>query len=303
MLGGKRICVFAANDAGEYAFKHMLENSWVDLVITIDEKKAEKLGISNYLDVRRFVESERIYYAKKYNLRSEIDLDFFKRSRFDIGFVIGWNRLIPKEIIETFSIGIFGFHGTPFGLPKGRGRSPTIWTLVLGYDRFFLHMFKLTEGIDDGPIFDTQKIEVLEADDIRTLHMKTSYWSWKMIERTLPKILNGYEGTPQTGTPIYFRKRTEKDGQIRWYLPTKMIYNLVRAITKPYPGAYTFYKNQKIRIWKAIPFDKNICCSARPGTVCINYDHNSFVVKSKDGTLLVTEYEPEIDIAEGDMFD
>ena len=293
------ICVFIANDAGRFAFEKMIDNDLIDIVVTITEDKAKKLGVTNFLDVRMYKGNYDTYYARKYNLKSEEDIEFFNKLKCDVGFVLGWNRLIPKEILDTFKIGVFGFHGTPFGLPKGRGRSPTIWTLVLGYDRFYLHLFRLTEGVDDGPIIDTQFIPVYETDDIALLHKKTSYWSWKMIERSLDKILKGYEGKPQIGTPVYFRKRTEKDGKIRWNLPSKMIYNLVRAITKPYPGAWTTYKGKKIRVWKVVPFG-DVQCRGKPGTVCEIIDGKP-LIKTGDGGVLILEYEPSVDLSWKDV--
>jgi len=298
-----KTCVFIANDAGKYAFEKMLNKGWIDAIITIDKTKAEKLKVTNYFDIHNYnLSSIKVYKAKKYNLKSEEDIYNIKLLDCDIGFVLGWNRLIPKDILETFSIGVYGFHGTPFGLPVGRGRSPTIWTIALGYDKFYLHLFRVAEGVDDGNIIDTQLIKIYSTDDIKLFHMKTSYWAWRMIERSYNKIINGFKGIPQKGTPVYFRKRTEKDGKIRWNLSAEMIYNLVRAVTKPYPGAWTIYKGEKIRIWKVRIFDDENC-SEVPGTICEVFDRTIPLVSTGKGSIVIEEYEPYVKLEEGKRFE
>lgn len=294
-----KICAFVANDAGKYAFQKLIKEELVDCVVTITAKKAEKLGVSNYLDVSKIYNGE-IYYAKKYNLKSAEDVNFFEQKRFDVGFILGWNRLIPKEIIDTFKYGIYGFHGTPFKLPKGRGRSPTIWAIALGYKEFYLHMFKINEGIDEGEIYGTKKIEIYETDTIKFFHLKTSYAAYELIMENLENITSGKPGIPQEGTPVYFRRRDEKDGKINWNFPTKRIYDLIRAITKPYPGAWTTLNGEKIRIWEAVPFSKYFFENKKPGTICAVFDEG-FVVKTGDGSILITHWSPKIVIKEGDL--
>ncbi len=296
----RKICIFIANDAGRYAFEKLVGKKIIDCAVIITQQKAEKLGVSNYYDISE-VFNGYIHYAKKYSLKTKQDLEWFKENRFDLGFVLGWNRLIPDEVIKTFKIGIFGFHGTPFDLPIGRGRSPSIWSMVLGYKEFNLHMFKVDEGVDSGDIIDVDKLEINETDDIKIFHYKTSVAVYEMIVRNLDRLIDGYIGKPQKGIPVYFRKRTEKDGRINWKLPTRMIYNLIRAITKPYPGAWTVYKGEKIRIWKAYPFSKKLFKNRKVGEVCAVFE-DSFVVKTGDGTLIVREWEPKVDFKEYEWF-
>ena len=107
-----------------------------DLLITIDLDKAIKLKVTDYNDHLLDLDFAGIYNVKKYSLKSETDENFFKSYNGNLGIVIGWNRLIPLSIIKSFKYGILGFHGTPYGLPKGRGRSPVIWSIVLGEKKY-----------------------------------------------------------------------------------------------------------------------------------------------------------------------
>ncbi len=292
MLRGREVVAFVANDAAEYAFKELLGDGVIDYVITITPEMSQRAKVSNYLDVSKY-NPANVYYAKKYSLKSSEDLEFFSSNIFDIGLILGWNRLIPSKIINTFTHGIIGFHGTPFGLPKGRGRSPAIWSIVLGYDTYFYHAFKVQPGIDDGPIYVTKAIRIESYDNIRTFYLKLSYVLKDMALEAMEKLISGYQGLPQVGTPIYFRKRDEKDGYIRWELGAWRVYNLVRAITHPYPGAWTWYKGEKIRIWWGVPFKE---AKGAPGEVIAVFDEG-FLVGCGEDSFLVVEYtgkKPEV---------
>ena len=86
-------------------------------------------------------------------------------------------------------------------------------------------------------------------------------------------------------------KEHPADGLIDWEKSISDIYNLVRAVTKPYPGAFTYNGFDKIFIWKAQPFDKNILYTNKSlGEVVEVFDDNTFIVNCCDGTILVTEH-------------
>jgi len=127
--------------------------------------------------------------------------------------------------------------------------------------------------------------------NIRSFHQKLSYAAWKMIEKNLEKIISGgVTFGRQLGKPIYFRKRTEKDGVINWHRSTESIYNLVRAIARPYPGAITNSKTGLIKVWDSVPFDDMPYASpAVCGTVLFSSDEG-FAVRTGTGALLVTDF-------------
>jgi len=296
MIKGKSVVAFTSNDASEYAFRSLVREGVIDVVVTIDEKKAERAGVSNYLDVRKYIDSSRIYYARRYSLKHEEDIRFFREGGFDIGLILGWNRLIPPAVIDLFSLGIIGFHGTPLGLPRGRGRSPTIWSIALGYDVFYFHAFRLTPGVDDGPIYVTRKVNIEVWDTVHTLHSKLAYILRDMAVEAMDMLIEGKKGTPQEGTPIYFRKRSEKDGHIKWFMGGVAVYNLVRAITRPYPGAWTWHGKEKIRVWWGVPVKE---VEGKPGEV-LAVMKNSFLVGCGKDSFLVVDWDGPTPV-EGDI--
>jgi methionyl-tRNA formyltransferase len=212
---------------------------------------------------------------------------------------MGWQRLLPDWYLNSLSIGAFGMHGASRPLPYGRGRSPMNWSLIQDRKVFYTHLFRYKAGVDDGAILGVQKFNISMLDNCHTLHLKNCASMIKLCVEKLPALLDGTAMlTPQSQEkPSYYPKRSEEDGIIFWDDTTLNIYNLIRAITKPFPGAFTFLENalsQKMIIWAAIPFDKEVVYQYETydsgSIIQVFYDH-SFVIKTSDGCLLITDYE------------
>ena len=208
---------------------------------------------------------------------------------------MGWQRLIPQWLLNKLSVGAFGMHGSSKPLPHGRGRSPMNWSLIQNKEIFYTNLFKYDSGVDDGLIVGTQKFDITQWDTCNTLHIKNTIAMNRLCAKFLPKILNGtikYYRQGRKGVS-YYPKRNAEDGLIFWKDSTKDIYNLVRAVTKPFPGAFTFFgKNKKLYIWKAIPFDSKLRWSNfSEGKILDVFYDGTFLVKTGDSSLLILEYD------------
>jgi methionyl-tRNA formyltransferase len=159
-----------------------------------------------------------------------------------------------------------------------------------------MQFFLIKPGIDDGDIFHFEDFDINEWDNCRTLYYKNSIVTKRALLEFLPKLLNGEVNFyQQKGEPTYYPKRTEEDGRIDWKKTVFEIYNFIRAITEPYPGAFCFCKGQKIKIWKATPFDTRIVYSnALEGEVVEKFKNGDFVVNLNSGLLLVDSYEGNV---------
>ena len=294
----KKVCMVGCVEAGYKIIETLLENKIkFDYFVSVHPKDKDKYAISGYKDFTDLAQKYNIplYYVEKYNMKNEKDINFFKKHKFDLIILGGWQRLIPKEILDTLSIGLIGVHGSSNFLPRGRGRSPLNWSLIENKKRFITHLFIATPNADDGDIIDYEHFDINEFDTIKTLYYKISIVTTRMLLRNIPKLLKGeINRKPQTGNPTYYPKRTPEDGLIKWKeYDVDYIYNLIRAVTKPYPGAFTFYKGKKIFIWKAQIFDRVIKYEyAEYGQIVEVFD-NDFIVNCLDGLLLVTGYEFE----------
>lgn len=270
----------------------------IDYVVTISPKKAEQAQVSGYVDYTIFAKNHKIpvYVAENYSLKSKNDLQFFSTNKFDLLITGGWQRLIPYDVLSNLRIGGVGLHGSSEFLPKGRGRSPINWSLIQGKKRFLLHYFLMKEGVDNGDIFYIDTFDINDWDTCDTLYKKLILSQEQTLIEWIPKLLmNNFETFKQLGEPSYYPKRNPKDGIIDWSKTVFEIYDFVRALTKPYPGAFSFIGERKIMIWKAQPFDTRLSYfGKKEGEIVKVFDDMSFVVNCNSGLLLVTDYDGNI---------
>jgi methionyl-tRNA formyltransferase len=267
--------------------------------LTIDPETAAKAQVAGYYDLRPFLNAESIPFtvANKYSLKSGEDRQRILSLNMHLLLVIGWQRLIPEWWLEALPCGAFGMHGSSKPLPHGRGRSPMNWSLVTGRTVFYTHLFQYLPGVDDGPIAGVQTFDINLFDDCHTLHLKNTISMVQLCARLLPSILDG--AAKLTSQPkvaaSYWPKRSAEDGLIFWDDSTSQIYNLVRAVTHPFPGAFTYLDDSReaqVLIWRAIPFDTRLeWPGSVPGQVLEVFYDGSFVVRTGDSTMLVLESE------------
>lgn len=284
-------------EAGFFCAQRLVEAGIVpSAIVSIDSEMAEKNEVSGYKSLFELeAECER-YHPKSYTLKNNDDITFFKTHKFDILVILGWQRLIPREIIESLAICGLTIHGSAEGLPRGRGRSPINWAIIEGFDRFYLSLLTLSPDADGGKIIDTLKFDILPTDTIKTLYYKNAIVSSNLLIKHIPILLSGekYGILQDESNASYYPKRTPGDGKINWNLKAEAIERLVRATTRPYPGAFTYNKMQKLIIWGAQVFDRNIVSDNPPGTVAEVFPDCAFIVKTFDYYLLVYDYEGEV---------
>lgn len=301
-----RVVVFGVKDTSENIVEFIQGSICpVDLVITISSEVTKKNQVSGYKGLSVLTERYGIpvHEADSYFLTDEKTQVLLQDNEFDIGISMGWQRLIPVSVLDKFRYGIYGFHGNCGYLPFGRGRSPLNWSIILGDTRFNLNLFRYDEKADSPNIFATEMFSITEHDDIRTAQYKNMICSKNLIR----KLLAAYEqGNIQVRTnskdfDSWYSKRTASDGKIDFHERTRNIYNLIRGVTAPFPGAFAICNDQKVTIWQAHPFDEMIDFSSyAPGEVIDIFDEKP-IVRTVDGSLLIDRYECERKLQTGDI--
>lgn len=303
-----RVVVFGVKDTSENIVSFIQEQICpVDLVITISPEVTKKNQVSGYKGLSVLTQKYGIpvHEADSYFLTDEKTQKFMRENEFDIGISMGWQRLIPPSVLDAFRCGIYGFHGNCGYLPFGRGRSPLNWSIILGDTRFNLNMFRYDEKADSPNIFATEMFSITPHDDIRTAQYKNMICSKNLIRR----LLKAYEEdaivirTESKDYDSWYQKRTAADGKIDFRGRTRDIYNLIRGVAAPFPGAYAMIGEEKVIVWEAHPFDEMIDFSAyAPGEVIDVFDGKP-VVRTVDGSLLIDRYESGREIAVGDLLE
>ena len=237
-----------------------------------------------------------VYKSNAYNLRKKEDINHINNLNIDIAFVIGWQRLIPDEILNTMSIGCFGMHGSSMNLPLGRGRSPMNWSIIENRKHFYTNLFKYDSGVDSGEVLDTFKFNITQRDTAETMHFKNVLAMKYLLEKNLNELLNGNIklNNQKNVTPTYYPKRKPSDSLIDWGMDVYQIERFIRSVTKPFNGAFS-YLDKKVTIYDSQVFDNSEYGyhQREVGEVVVVFPGGKFLIKCNGGLLLINEWETE----------
>ena len=220
-----------------------------DLFITLKDDISKKKSGRIYLD--EVAKKNNTPLLKINHINDNEVLKNLKKYDIDWLFIIGWSQIASERVINTCNTGTIGAH--PTLLPEGRGRAAIPWTIIKGLNKTGLTFFKMDKGVDTGNILDQIDIPVLENETASTLYEKVNIAHIDLMRQIWPHILNNSleEKKQDESKATYWEGRKPKDGEIN---PSNMtvqeIDRLVRATTKPYPGAFLIQNDKKIIIWK-----------------------------------------------------
>lgn len=246
----------------------------------------DELGkdVSDFVTFDDIIPAEKIIKVDKINNYE----DEINNLNPDIIFVVGWSQLVSNKIIKSARIGVIGFH--PAKLPKDRGRSVLAWQISEGYTQSAVSMIWIDTGIDSGNIIGQKDYLINYNDNIRDILNKVYDFCLELMETYYPLIIDGNRiSIKQDNTKAtYRRKRNKADGIINWNRNSSEIYNLIRAITEPYPGAISYYKNKEVLILNGYEYEINtIYKNELPGTILEFKLNEGMVVKTKEEGILI----------------
>lgn len=236
-------------------------------------------------------------------------INYIKNLNPDLIVVCGYKYIIPGKIFNIPKFRTINIH--PSYLPSYRGQHVVNWAIVNGETETGVTIHFIDKGIDTGDIIFQKKIPILLEDSASTLHDRIYRVACELLESVLNNISSGktLQATKQDDSKAsYFRPRNPEDGLIDWSKQGIEIYNLIRALVKPWPGAYSYIKAKKVIFWNAI-FETG-SYGFSPGTIIDNLD-SKLVISVKGGKLSVDDYaaldentgETNIELQIGDKFE
>lgn len=221
---------------------------------------------------------------------------FWNSMSLDLMLVVSWRYMIPPEVYRRPRLGTFVFHDSL--LPEYRGFSPTVWAIINGENHTGATLFEIAEGVDEGDIVDQQVVPIGPDDIISAVMERVTQTYLTLLKRNLDSLINGTAPRiPQDHSrATYTCKRLPEDSHIDWSAPSTNIYNLIRAVTFPYSGAYTYLSGQKLYIWNA----KRVINGRRyianiPGRIVEIRPGEGVVVLTGNGSILLTQVQKEGD--------
>ncbi|POF43919.1 bifunctional UDP-glucuronic acid oxidase/UDP-4-amino-4-deoxy-L-arabinose formyltransferase [Pseudomonas laurylsulfativorans] len=169
----------------------------------------------------------------------------------DYIFSFYYRNLLSEALLATARKGAFNLHGSL--LPRYRGRAPANWVLVNGETETGVTLHRMVKRADAGAIVAQQKVAIERSDTALSLHGKLRTTASDLLRDTLPALLQGkISETPQDESKAtVFGRRTPADGKLVWARPAEELFNLVRAVTQPYPGAFCAVGEHKLIVWSA----------------------------------------------------
>lgn len=187
----------------------------------------------------------------------------------DIIFSFYFRDMVKSPILEIPKHGCLNLHGSL--LPAYRGRVPINWAIINGETETGVTLHYMTTKPDNGDIVGQEKIAIGPDDTAKDVHQKATKAAAVLLEKLLPLVKKGKAPRKKQdeSKASYFGGRKPADGEIDWSKSAKEIRNLVRATTRPYPGAFSFMGDRKCFFWSVS--EAKSAKKAKPGTV-ITYD-------------------------------
>jgi methionyl-tRNA formyltransferase len=169
----------------------------------------------------------------------------------DVVFVVGWPQFVRPETLQMARLGMISAHASL--LPHNRGSAPVNWAIIRGERTTGNTLFWLAEEMDSGDIIDQTELPITPYDTAASLYERVAESTRDMTLRLLPRLLGGDRpGRPQPpATEPVLRRRRPADGRIDWTWSSETIYDFVRALTRPYPGAFGTLEGRSWRVWQA----------------------------------------------------
>lgn len=240
----------------------------VELVAVATVPSAARSRPAGYVDLAPMAAARGIPVMDGRDLGSVESLAALSALDLDLMVVCGWTRLLPAATLVIPRRGCVGFHASM--LPSHRGRAPVNWAIIHGARETGATMLMLDPGVDTGAILDQRPVSIDPFDTCGTLYSKVADAGVAMLRAHLPALLagtlRGIEQAPNDGDVL--PRRTPEMGITDWTSTPQQVHDWVRALTHPYPGAFTFLDGCCVRLWQAEPAtDVGASTRARPGEI------------------------------------
>jgi methionyl-tRNA formyltransferase len=274
-----RVAFIGDQSNGKIAYDYLLKNRFVDLVFSLNSGKSTNLARGV-----KFGDGDKHHHGT-----CAEHLDAIKDAAPDLIIVAGWSELLPESLISIAPMGTIGFH--PSKLPHNRGRAVLAWQIEEGSTATALTMFYYNSLPDAGDIIAQHEISIHLDDYINDVLDKVDWATGNLMHAYFPLIRRGVAPRlPQDWNVGLFRRaREDADSMINWDRPAIEIYNKIRSISRPYPGAIADLDGKRLKVWRADVVNER-GGNHDPGTV-VSHENGNITVSCRGSSLVITDYE------------
>lgn len=172
-----------------------------------------------------------------------------------LGVVVAYGKIIPKEIIEIPKLGIINLHFSL--LPKLRGAAPINWAIINGEQKTGVTVFFINEKMDEGDIILQKEIEIGERERVDKLRERMIPIGTSLLLSAIDSIEKGdFKRIPQNhALATYAPKIKKEDGLIDWSKTAEEIDRLVRGLFG-WPGTFTYWNGKMLKVIETLPLEE-----------------------------------------------
>ena len=284
-----RLIVFAYSDVGHACLQQLIASKCnIVAVFTHEDNPNENQWFSSVAELAK-ANDIAVYTPEKLK-RSEWQARFMEALRPDLMLSFYYRNMIPSWLLEVPRLGAFNMHGSY--LPKYRGRAPVNWAVLHGETSIGATLHVMVKQADAGDIVDQEAVPIGPNDPAIDVMKRVRNAAVTVLARQIVKLQEGrIEPTAQDESQVtYYGGRKPEDGRIDWHMPARDIYNLIRAVTKPYPGAFSneIFDGKRTIVWWAKVIDEIGEGIAEPGTIVSN---QPLLIACGTGVLELVEFE------------
>ncbi|MEW5561718.1 bifunctional UDP-4-amino-4-deoxy-L-arabinose formyltransferase/UDP-glucuronic acid oxidase ArnA [Enterobacter asburiae] len=255
--------VFAYHDMGCTGIQALLDAGYeISAIFTHPDNAGENHFFGS---VARLAAEQGITVYAPEDVNHPLWVDRIRDMNPDVIFSFYYRNLLGEEILNAARHGAYNLHGSL--LPKYRGRAPLNWVLVNGEKETGVTLHRMINRADAGNIVAQATVAIDENDVALTLHRKLCSSAQSLLRDALPLIATGKttETVQDESQASVVGRRTPEDGRLIWEQPAETLHNLVRAVSDPWPGAFSFVGTNKFIVWKSRV--RHDVAAAKPGTV------------------------------------
>lgn len=285
-----RVVVFGYHDIGTACLQVLLDQgARVVAVVTHEDDPAETIWFRSIAELAA-ARGLPTFVPEDPNDTSFVEA--VNAFRPDLLFSFYYRRLLGQPLLDRPVLGSINLHGSL--LPKYRGRAPLNWVLVRGEAVTGVTLHYMDARADHGDIIAQRPVPIAVEDTALTLSHKLTRAAAEILADTYPLIVSGCAPRiPQDhAAATRFGRRRPADGLIDWSWSAWQVYNLIRAVTHPFPGAFTFLGTRRVFLWAARP-PAGRTAKDLPGRVLGAGVGGTLEVATGDGVLEALRLQPE----------
>ena len=287
MIDKIKVVFMGTPDFAVPVLEGLIENYEVVLVVSQPDKKTGRHQVLTNTPVKNVALKYNIPCFQPVKIKDEYQEVLAYNP--DIIITCAYGQILPKEILNYPRLGCINVHASI--LPALRGGAPIHKAIIDGYSKTGITIMYMDVNMDTGDIISQQKTDILDTDNLESVHDRLSVIGRDLLLETLPSIINGTNDRVKQdndkATYAFNIKREEE--HIDFNKNKRDIFNLIRGLS-PVPGAFCLLDNSEMKVYSAT-ISNRVFPNAKIGEITGLYK-DGIGVKCIDGEIIFTMIKP-----------